>query len=419
MFESLLIRIPLLCIAILFASIAYASNIFPIAPARDQVLSHFVQDALSIHPLIKAEKATLAARNAEQRAASKAIYNPELELDAESATDDTFSIGLNQTIDLGNKRSAREKVAAAKYTLSQARLVTVKNTVSVQLLKSLAAFHSASHQVELATNRLKIVEEFANLADRKFLAGDISKTESSLAALSLTQAQIDIATQQSLLAEAEQSLHLQVQNTSDENWPQLPTDFPEFSLGKSDVNLLVKSLPEVQLAQKEVAVLSNQIDLRKRERKPDPTIGIRGGEEGSDTLVGVNISFPLFIRNSFDAEVVVAQSEMLEAEYRYQNSFNKATTRLTAATTRFQKTQIAWKNWRNSNNASFEKQTGLLKRLWEAGELSTTDYLVQLNQLLDMQVSATELRHQLWRAWFDWLEMSGTVSHWLDLEENF
>ncbi len=417
MIKFLLLRIHLLCVTLVFVSIANASNIFLLTPTQDQVLSNFVQDAVNTHPLIQAEMAALKARHAEQRAAGNAIYNPELELDAERSTDDTFTIGLNQTIDLSDKRGAREKIAASKYSLFQTKLATIKNTVTIKLLKALATFHRESHQGELAKSRMQIVQEFANLANRKFLAGDISQTESSLAALSLTQAQIDFATQQSSLAEAEQSLYLYAHNPRNGKWPQLPTEFPKLSIGESDYNHLVKFLPEVQLAKSEVAVLTNQIELRKRERKPDPTIGIRGGEEGSDTLVGVNISFPLFIRNSFDAEVEVAQSEHLEAEYRYQNSINKATTRLTAATTRFTKTQVAWESWQSSNNESFEKQTKLLKRLWEAGALSTTEYLVQLNQILDMQFSAADLRHQLWRAWFDWLAVSGTVSHWLDIED--
>ena len=417
MLEFLSLRIPLLSVSLLTGSITHASNIYSVAPTQNNALTRFVQNTLNAHPLMKAEMAAVDARKAEQHAAGKAIYNPELELDAESATDDTFTIGINQTIDLGDKRSAREKVAASKHTLSQVKLAMVRNSVSVELLKALAAFHSASNQLELANNRLQIVKEFADLANRKYLAGDISQTESNLAALTLTQAQIDFATQQSSLAEAEQLLRLQVQTAHNSDWPQLPTDLPVLKNNQADFNRLVMSLPEVLMAQNKVAMLNSQINLRKRERKPDPTIGIRGGEEGSDTLVGVKISLPLFIRNSFDAEVVAAQSEQLEAEYRYQNIFNNATTRATAATTRYQTTRQAWMNWQNSNTTSFEKQTGLLKRLWEAGELSTTDYLVQLNQLLDMQVSATELRQQLWRAWFDWLAISGAVTDWLGLEK--
>ena len=417
MYQPINIQPLLLSSLLLFGSFTHANTSSAIEPVQDRVLSNFIHNALVTHPVILAEMAAVEARKAEQRAAGRAVYNPELELDAESATDDTFSIGVNQTIDFGNKRSARKKIATSKHTLSKTRLTAVKNNVCVNLLKALAEFHSAANQLRLADSRLQIVAEFADLAERKYRAGDLSQTEASLASLSLIQAKIDVATQRSVFAEAEQSLRLQSQVLTVSNWPQLPTDLPSLTADLLDTNQLVATLPEVLAAQNEIAVSAGRIDLRQRERKPDPTIGLRGGEEGSDTLVGINLSIPLFVRNSFDAEVAMAQAEQLEAEYRYQNILNSAHTRLLAATTRFQSTRNAWITWQESGQVGHEKQTNLLKRLWEAGELSTTDYLVQLNQILDMQASATELRHQLWRAWFDWLTTSGEVSHWLGLGE--
>lgn len=417
MYQPIKIQTLLLNSLLLFGSFTHASTANPIEPIQDHVLSNFIQNALLTHPLILAEMAAVEARKVEQRAAGKAIYNPELELDAESASDDTFSIGLNQTIDFGNKRSARKKAATSQHTLSKTRLAAVKNNVSVKLLNALAEFHSAANQVRLADSRLQIIAEFADLAERKYRAGDLSQTEASLASLSLAQAHIDVATQKSVFAEAEQSLRLQSQVLTASSWPQLPTDLPSVTSDLLDANQLVATLPEVQAAQNEIAVFTDRIDLRQRERKPDPTIGLRGGEEGSDTLVGINLSIPLFVRNNFDAEVAVAQSEQLAAQYRYKNILYSAHTRLVAATTRFQSTRDAWISWQDSGQVEYGKQINLLKRLWEAGELSTTDYLVQLNQILDMQASVTELRHQLWRAWFDWLTTSGAISHWLGLGE--
>ncbi len=416
MYQSIKIH-TLLSSLLLVGSFTHVSASNAIRPIQDQVLSDFIQNALHTHPLILAEKANVEALKSQRRAAGRAIYNPELELDAETATDDRFTIGVNQTIDFGNKRAARENVATSRYSLSKSRLATVKNQVSVELLRALAKLHSAANQLELTDNRLQIVAEFADLAERKYRAGDLSQTEANLAKLSLTQAHIDYATQRSSFAEAEQSLRLQSQISTTSNWPQLPTDLPSVIASQFDINQLIATLPEVQTAQNEVAVLTDRIDLRQRERKPDPTIGLRAGEEGSDTLVGINLSIPLYVRNSYDAEVETAQFEQLAAQYRYKNIMNSAHTRLLAATTRFQSTRDAWLSWQNSGHSEHEKQTGLLKRLWEAGELSTTNYLVQLNQILDMQASATELRHQLWRAWFDWLTTSGEITHWLGLGE--
>lgn len=386
-------------------------------PVGDKALSEFIQNALSKHPQVLAEMAAVDSRSALERAAGKAIYNPELDVDAESTADDTYSLGINQTIDFGNKRGARKKVATSELSVSIARLATVRKRVTSVILSSLALFHSTETQLTLAEKRLDVVTEFSELANRRYQAGDLNQSELNLANLALTQANIEYATQKSTQAEAEQQLRLQSQIVTSFNWPPLPTKLPTLKYDQKNFNQLVATLPEVQVAQNEVNVLKDQVDLRQRERKPDPTIGIRGGEEGSDTLVGINISIPLFVRNSFDEEVAAAQFEQREADYRYQNILNSAHTRLIAATKRYQATQDAWQGWESSGLSSYEKQTALLKRLWEARELSTTDYLVQLNQILDMQESATQLRHQLWKSWFNWLAVSGEVSNWLGLQD--
>lgn len=58
----------------------------------------------------------------------------------------------------------------------------------------------------------------------------------------------------------------------------------------------------------------------------------------------------------------------------------------------------------------------MLRRLWEAGEISTTDFLVQLRQTLDTRENALDLELAMWRAWFEWLAASGQVEAWLGLE---
>jgi cobalt-zinc-cadmium efflux system outer membrane protein len=77
-------------------------------------------------------------------------------------------------------------------------------------------------------------------------------------------------------------------------------------------------------------------------------------------------------------------------------------------------TYDAWAAWEHSGQPSQSSQLALLERLWQAGELSTADYLLQLNQTLDTRTSALELRGQLWRSWFDWLAASGRFDGWLN-----
>jgi cobalt-zinc-cadmium efflux system outer membrane protein len=70
--------------------------------------------------------------------------------------------------------------------------------------------------------------------------------------------------------------------------------------------------------------------------------------------------------------------------------------------------------FRGGRAAAFEDRTALLGKLWRAGEISTSDYLVQLKQSLDTALSGLALESQAWQAWFDYLTAAGRLTDWVD-----
>lgn len=111
-----------------------------------------------------------------------------------------------------------------------------------------------------------------------------------------------------------------------------------------------------------------------RERRPDPTLGLRGGHEGLDSLVGLSVSIPLFVRNSFEAEAEAASAELMRAEREAQDLYRRAGARLLSAAERYRLARDAWAIWERTGAPGIESQVALLERIWRAGELSTADY---------------------------------------------
>jgi len=180
----------------------------------------------------------------------------------------------------------------------------------------------------------------------------------------------------------------------------------------------VLDLPEILAAQRRVDAAEALVDLREREQRPDPTLSLRGGREADSTLVGVNLSVPLYIRNSFKFEVSAAVAERDQAQQIVDDLLRRAYARLISASERYQLSRDAWQGWEQVGQRSLQRQGDLLQRMWEAGELSTTDFLVQLRQTLDTRESALDLKLTLWRAWFEWLAASGQVDQWLGQGES-
>ena len=285
--------------------------------------------------------------------------------------------------------------------------------VIVELLDGLAQHQTGVERQALAESRRLLMQEFADLAQRRFDAGDLNQVEFELARLASTEARIQKATAGASLAEARQAVRNLSPRSAIAEWPDLPTVVPTLPDSANDPQSLVLALPEVIAVRHQVESADAMVELRRRERRPDPTLSLAGGEVDGETLVGVNITIPLHIRNSFSNEVSAAAAERSQAEQIANDVMQRAHARLISAAERYELSRGAWRDWEQTGQTSLASQSEQLKRLWEAGELSSTDYLVQLRQTLDVQESALELREALWRAWFEWLWASGQVDAWL------
>ena len=78
----------------------------------------------------------------------------------------------------------------------------------------------------------------------------------------------------------------------------------------------------------------------------------------------------------------------------------------------------AWQEWQALGQENLRQKTDELRRLWGAGELSTTEFLIQMGQTIDIRDSALELRLALWQSWFEWQATSGQLDQWLGYNAN-
>ncbi len=383
------------------------------ATRADPELIRFVQTVVETNPRVQAARAALDASGSLRDAASRPLYNPALSLDAENADVDTRAIGISQTLDWSGKRKARTAVADFDRLAMEAEYLAARWAVIVELLEGLAQHQTGVERDALAESRRQLMQDFADLAQRRFDAGDLNQVEFELARLASTEARIQKATAGAGLAEARQSVRNIAPRLPAAQWPSLPNSMPALPQTAADPQALVQQLPNVVAVRRQVESANAVVELRRRERRPDPTVSLTGGEVDGETLVGLNVSIPLFVRNSFNYEVSAAMAERSQAQQIADDVMQRAHARLISAAERYQLSRGAWGDWELTGQTSLTSQTEQLRKLWQSGELSTTDYLVQLRETLDIQESALDLREALWRAWFEWLWASGQVDAWL------
>lgn len=385
-------------------------------------LSSFLNQLERKHPQLKANRAEIEAARARARAASRPIYNPEIELDAERVgfnrnKVDTTTIGLNQTFDWYNKRSARKNVATIAQKVTQFEQQESHQQLLADIFSALADYQAQREILQVHSKRLSLARQVLDQATRLYKAGDISKLDLEQIRLSQTKAQLTLNLAKTQLATQSQALAA-ISGEARKTWPALPYAPPPMPAGRpipgQSYEQILDNLPAMKAEITRIAEARSIMRLRVREQKPDPTIGLRVGGEDSDKVLGLTLSIPLNVRNNYQAEVDEARANIRRAESTLENSRHRLKTRLQSAAQTYQLTYSSWKSWKNIAGSSLKKQSHLLMRLWKAGELSTSDYLVQLNQIREAELNNVELKGNIWKAWFNWLATSNQFKQWLN-----
>ena len=273
----------------------------------------------------------------------------------------------------------------------------------------------AARQSELGRRRLALMQRFDDLAAQRLKVGDISSPERDLAGLALGEAQVQQATLAGNEAAARAAL-LAISGDQPMALPPLPNGLSPAT--DSVMPLPVDELPELRQARAQQASAEAGVQVARRARIPDPTLSLTGGQVRSgprtDQVIGVSVSIPLPVLNTGRAEVDAARAEADAAAAGVRSRQFVLRAGLQEAQARYAALRGATEAFRSGRAAAFEDRTTLLEKLWRAGEISTSDYLVQLKQSLDTALSGQELESQTWQTWFDYLTAAGRLTDWLD-----
>ncbi|WCL52901.1 TolC family protein [Gimibacter soli] len=375
------------------------------------VLHEFIEQVTNEHPALMASEAALAAARARAKGQSRPIYNPEVEVAYENAAEVTKEVGLSQTFDWSGKRKARSGVGRAEVDAAEARFEIARKALLSDILKALSDYQTASRLLEVASQRETLSERFLDLATRRQKAGEMPQAELLTARLALAEARAAKNAAMLALSMAEEGL-VAITGEDRQIWPHL-TGAPLQTVVAPET-AAYEGLPELRLAQAQTEIARARIRVAKTERMPDPTVGVRVGEEGNSSLVGLSASIPIPIRNSYRDEVNAAGSDLVEAQQSYYAENRRIRARYDASLKRYMAASRAWSLWQDQGADPLKEQRLLLDKLLEARQIGAIDYLIQLNQTFATEEASVELKGRLWNAWIDWQDAGATVEEWLE-----
>lgn len=382
-------------------------------------LQSALAEAWRRYPGATAVDARIVASRARLTAAGRPMYNPEAEFSADDeGPDRTMTGGMKLALDLGNKRGARREAAAARLTQTEAQARLARRDFARQWITSLADVLSTRERVRVGERRLDAVRRFADIAKKQFTAQDISGLERDLAQLALDEALAEQSTLISEQADAQARFTAIGGDPNSIGIVSLPTEqLPKDVAAIADVT----RLPDLQVAQAEMLAAQRDIVVAKKNRIADPTIGLRAGTiqydgRRRDRVAGITVSIPLHVRNSYRAEVEAAEADATAAEADVTRLRVQLKAEQRSAIDGYAAARNAWTHWSASRGTDSERRIALLEKLLRGGDISPSDFLLQLRQSLDTQLAGAALEARVWRSWTDSLAATGQLERWAGLE---
>lgn len=363
--------------------------------------------------LVRQQQAKLAIQ-----AADRAVYNPELGLNYQNADTDAYSLGLSQTLDWGDKRGVATQRAELEAQILLADIGLERSQMLAERLLALAEQAQSRKALTFAEQQLRFTKAQLNIAEQRLAAGDLSNVELQLIQLEVASNTADyaLAEQVALVADGKviellgdnnfafsefiKEIHFFVTQAK-----QAPA--AELSTSKSTLPALASAFQQVLLAR----VNAMQV---KADTSADPTISLGAEKEGTDNKLGVGVSIPLQVRNNYSELQAVADKGIAIAEQGYLARERVLTAKQKHVLYALPRLLERYQDWRELVQVSGAKAAKSLSQQWQAGDVSTSEYLQSRRQLAASYLVGLNLETAIYQSWLTWMGESGQLMPFIE-----
>jgi outer membrane protein TolC len=406
-FTGALIIKTLVCfsLSVAFSQSINAAQEHPTKKVKEKWLTQQVNQ----HPDIVSARETMNAVFSMAQGSKQPLYNPELETGYEREGDaNNYTIGISQTIDWWDKRETKTQVANFSLTQASKRYNYLVQEKMAQALQALITWKTSQKQSLVAHQQEQQLDTLLDIVTKRQESGDLGQVDTELTFLSLTQMLNVTAQTQVRLKQAEAQVRELLQDWTPET-PVLPTN--DLSLNSDEISSLwLKQHPLVIEAKAQWQITKLEAQLTSLNAKAEPTIGVSAGKSDRESVIGVTFSMPLTIRNDFSAQTKAANQQAIAAEANFRSVFRQQKYAIKAAKDTLDTYQQNYQRWKKLMNGRAKRSEDLLKKQWQSGDISTTEYLLALQQRAEGLNAGIELQSQYQLSQIDWLLKVGQIN---------
>ena len=381
------------------------------AAPRQLTLDQAIAEARARSPIVTARRASLEEAEARSVTAETYPHDPELQVrgadregDGSSSTD--WSVKLSQPIEIGGQRRRRMESASADVAAADAALRREERLLAARVTAVFVESLRTRELLEIERANAELVQSLAEVARRRFEAGDVPEIEVNLAQAQLGRARRNLRLAQAAYAVARATL-AEVVGLDPVLVPEPVGELELPGRAVAPVSELVdgaiRHRADLEALRNTIEAARARVELARREVVPDLRVeAFYGREEGTDRLIGgsIGIRIPIFNRNQ--GAIAEAQAAERSASADREAAALQVRREVVEARVRYEAALDASFTLQESVLGTLTENLSLLERSFEAGKAGWADVLVFRGEFIDSRRDHVE---SLAEAWFAAVEL--------------
>jgi len=241
-----------------------------------------------------------------------------------SGSSSDTALGVTQLLELGSKRSARIRAAAAGLAASQAQLAMTRVAQDAAVVKAYAVAVAAAETARVGRDSAQTLERAAAIAEVRFSAGGISAAERDQTRVAAGRFAADVRSAEAAAVQARIALQTLLGEPVPDGAVTLSDDLASLlrlaaaGAPAAPQATALESRGDVRAARAAAEQARAQADLQRAQRVPDLSLSAqyeRDLPDNPNTLgFGVSITLPIFDRNQGAIAAAQAASQQAASE---------------------------------------------------------------------------------------------------------
>ncbi len=306
--------------------------------------------------------------------------------DANDRVSTDIETGVSQSFELGRRRRSRIAGAQAEVARETASAENATREALLQVATSFMRAVAADDRLRVLRANETLARELLRVAERRHQAGDIADLDRNVARIAAARARAELSASEAArelgLAELKVALGMDAAESLEVRGELRIR--PE--RGLDDLLSASAERPDVRALGEEMRAAEAEAQLGSGLRWPD--LGVHVGykrEEGADIpLAGLSASLPIFANGQAERATGAARARRLRVELNASRRAIEVEVR--AAFDAWVRLVRGVEDLERNALPLFDDNDGLIRRSYEAGELSLVDYLVVRRETLEARL---------------------------------